>query len=787
MTIHNHKDKKTRFPAVKRSILLSVLITYVAVMIPLIAIIVFSGTRLSQSSYRSGVRINETVTSHLSKMLDTSLSSARNITLPLFMNETVQSAGTRKEHTIESKQLYELMTVYNHVVRQSMAYPLMKDIYLCFFPSETVVSTTGTYRNGTFAESSLKTAGIDYDQMMAMKDFSGNYRYSIYTQADQSPKLMLLCKYYPQINRSKNIAAYVIFDDAAITSLFNGMLYHEGSVVALMDGEGRLYGNQSPLHEEVAALLPAIQAQQKPTTLESADWVVSSVPSTIMNGWHLLSATPKAAFMTITPSVTALIILIAIALIITVILALHFSDWQARSIARLYDHVAASLTDGSGRAHRKSLYVTLDKGVDQIINDLKGRRDWVLSQQVSIREDVLLLKLLRSEHSDAAMLERICNDYQISFAHPFLTVVNICFDVMPSIAHIDEEDTEGLENALRKQIAAAVTSVLPDDYNCTVLLDAKHSLCLINGTSSQDDVNVLNEALQKAHHYLQECLQIDILCTIGSTQEHIAMLPQSYKDAVTAMDYAVMTGMTTGVLTYQKMQTSRRSEQPIDKIVQQHKKFSNQMATENFAEAHQSLLELISLEKVPEDNKFRFWQMINLSLSSILSASLTTLPIFWEEDFFSFYMEQLTELRNAPDMSKLHDVLDKIFDRLENQKPKETASSPAVISCVMSYVQSNYASSNISITGIADYFNVSVSYISRQFKQTYGIGMLDYIHKLRNDRAKQLMKTTDMTIKDIAAEVGYVNSLTMSRSFKRYEGILPSDYREMSAGNASSY
>ena len=77
----------------------------------------------------------------------------------------------------------------------------------------------------------------------------------------------------------------------------------------------------------------------------------------------------------------------------------------------------------------------------------------------------------------------------------------------------------------------------------------------------------------------------------------------------------------------------------------------------------------------------------------------------------------------------------------------------------------------------------SISYISRQFKRSYGIGLLEYIHSLRIEEAKRLLANTNKSIKDIATDVGFINSLTLSRSFKRHEGILPSEYRNISRQN----
>ena len=72
-----------------------------------------------------------------------------------------------------------------------------------------------------------------------------------------------------------------------------------------------------------------------------------------------------------------------------------------------------------------------------------------------------------------------------------------------------------------------------------------------------------------------------------------------------------------------------------------------------------------------------------------------------------------------------------------------------------------------------------IFYLSKTFKKATGKGLLDYIHTLRIEKAKELIKSTDKSLKVIAEEVGYSNNLTLIRAFKRYEGITPSAYKEM--------
>ena len=72
---------------------------------------------------------------------------------------------------------------------------------------------------------------------------------------------------------------------------------------------------------------------------------------------------------------------------------------------------------------------------------------------------------------------------------------------------------------------------------------------------------------------------------------------------------------------------------------------------------------------------------------------------------------------------------------------------------------------------------ISTSYLSRIFKADMGIGLVDYIHKIRVDAAKAALVSTDATIDEVAAAVGFSNRWVFMRVFKKLEGTTPGTFR----------
>jgi len=81
------------------------------------------------------------------------------------------------------------------------------------------------------------------------------------------------------------------------------------------------------------------------------------------------------------------------------------------------------------------------------------------------------------------------------------------------------------------------------------------------------------------------------------------------------------------------------------------------------------------------------------------------------------------------------------------------------------------------VADLAAQANISSSYFFALFKQRVGRAPMDYFTRLRMQRACELLEGTSWTIKMIAYEIGYRDSLYFSRVFKLVNRVAPSSYR----------
>lgn len=92
------------------------------------------------------------------------------------------------------------------------------------------------------------------------------------------------------------------------------------------------------------------------------------------------------------------------------------------------------------------------------------------------------------------------------------------------------------------------------------------------------------------------------------------------------------------------------------------------------------------------------------------------------------------------------------------------------------YIDMNY-SQDISLSGLADTFYISPNYLSAVFNGKNGLSLKDYLNRLRIDKAKELLKDTDLKISEVSRKVGYSQVSYFGSIFRKLEGCTPKEYR----------
>lgn len=143
----------------------------------------------------------------------------------------------------------------------------------------------------------------------------------------------------------------------------------------------------------------------------------------------------------------------------------------------------------------------------------------------------------------------------------------------------------------------------------------------------------------------------------------------------------------------------------------------------------------------------------------------------------------MEEMDDFPDMERflcIEELHQALVDFTETHllAPRKTAGCPGRISLqAATYMRKHYFKP-IGLADIAEHIRVNTAYLSRIFKQEMGVGVTQYLARLRMEQSMRLLRETDMRIGEVALHVGIEDAHYFSSLFRRYTGCSPAEYRK---------
>jgi len=95
---------------------------------------------------------------------------------------------------------------------------------------------------------------------------------------------------------------------------------------------------------------------------------------------------------------------------------------------------------------------------------------------------------------------------------------------------------------------------------------------------------------------------------------------------------------------------------------------------------------------------------------------------------------------------------------------------------VYAYIRDNYFKS-ISLDKISKIARMNPVAFSRYFKENCGVCFVEYLNRVRTNKAGYLLRETEYLVNDIASECGFASISNFNKQFRKNEGIAPRDYR----------
>lgn len=140
--------------------------------------------------------------------------------------------------------------------------------------------------------------------------------------------------------------------------------------------------------------------------------------------------------------------------------------------------------------------------------------------------------------------------------------------------------------------------------------------------------------------------------------------------------------------------------------------------------------------------------------------------------------QMIQTLLDKQTLGEFEQYLAQVLENLRRER-QEQQESAGICTNSRAYIEKNYSDPQMSLSYLSENMGMSASYLSRLYKQKYGVSVLQDITRIRLVNAKRLLQETDLNVTEIAEKTGFSNSNVFIKVFKKWEGLTPGQYKEL--------
>jgi len=306
---------------------------------------------------------------------------------------------------------------------------------------------------------------------------------------------------------------------------------------------------------------------------------------------------------------------------------------------------------------------------------------------------------------------------------------------------------------------------------CYVAHYSDNQMAIIIGIEREVDVQEICQTLKKMRR--EVTLESGGAVTVGVGRSHDKKeIGFSLKEAECALSYKIICGRNT-VIQYTDIAVIEDDTEVVDP--------SDIKLLENIIENMDmaGCREVVDKIFAKLDRKISMEKLKDICLNLVL-LGIRKMPYmqFQISEYFGRDILALENLSGFGTVEQLKNwIINTLVGMIELMVKKNTSEQEDLVEIAKKYMKKNF-DKNITLNDIAERLYINPYYFSQLFKKKTGENYLDYLTRLRVDKAKKLLEVTELRIYEICEMVGYSNINHFNKIFERLTGVKPKEYRE---------
>lgn len=381
---------------------------------------------------------------------------------------------------------------------------------------------------------------------------------------------------------------------------------------------------------------------------------------------------------------------------------------------------------------------------------------------VKTKRENFILSLLNGNVSDPMRTDNIFRDNGVSICSDFFCV-----------AVFQGDAQEQSDEDIRFFAISNVMEELLNRENKGYMVALKKDLyVLLANISNKEEMQNVHQMLEYGQDFLKGYLNIRFTVGVSSLHEGMGGIHAAYEEAILALKYSFLLGEEI-IIDYSEIATRKYEDLKSSELEMLRMVTAWLSEPEEVIPADELTDEILEKCGIDQSSSMEMVEYFKYE-----SATMFKRVMMHEGIWNSEWNHRVRQLFNQDSLKKLRDTYARLLTILRLEKREKDRGMDVCVR-VRNYIEENYSDEQLTVTFLGDMTGVDSSYLSKKFKEKYDCTISEFITNTRILNAKVQLKSTKLSIKEIAENNGFVNSNSFIRTFKRNEGLTPGAYRDL--------
>ncbi|TYP73303.1 helix-turn-helix domain-containing protein [Paenibacillus methanolicus] len=582
--------------------------------------------------------------------------------------------------------------------------------------------------------------------------------------------LMTYARSYPfnAPGKDSDILIGIDMKEAALSAIIGQMMPSDYPNTYLIDASGvviaaadkTLLGNRPPQAPYIDDLLASdAEAQSFGTDIGRTGYVVSG-NKLDANGWSLYNVIPERHFYQ--KSILLQQIMLAIcglAVVVGLVLSGIFTAVSYQPIKRLVGRIKGLFDHPAEAKHNE--FKLIDTAIHQLSSKVNSLEETLQANKPVIKHNVVLNMLHDRYGADELDEQLALLDLPLAFAGYCCLVID---PVNPSFKALGPKTSQYVIYKLINQLEAAVL-----EDACLIAEELPdRRIAVIVGTNRADDA-MLDAISDLVLTEVRMEFSLDVRIAYGLWVQGRADVHRSFDAAQTLIQYGFFYPESPIVREFRLLNREQSQLELAPSVLPKWTEKLHARSLEGVTAATDQLLR--DLKEGPYAAEYG--RFVLMKLISIYSDFLKNVRFKQSGQFKIDLYKQYQDIADIDGFRTwLVQSIAECFELMEKRSDERATDS---VEAVKAYVGAHLAD-DLSLDAVAAHVYLSPKYLSKMFKEETGVGYTDYVTRKRMERALELVRTSQLTVEQIAGDVGYGTPAYFIKKFKETYGATPKNY-----------